>query len=197
MSPLLFSLYVSPLISLCISLPFPFFPRVAKLQEVGRFIFLDVIANFHMRSDKKEYSTLCNSVSSFICWGTHPLATWIFFLHFLFLSFFSRILHWLAHRNDFKVQINVFICWRLKYFLYLYPLTDQIRASPAVCGAAIDEAPIVLYASHQKSFLSYNDMLHKDKEQAFSSHEELKKKKNSNPRPIASYIVSCLFEGIR
>lgn len=40
-------------------------------------------------------------------------------------------------------------------------------------------------------------MLHKDKEQAFSSHEELKKKKTSNPRPIASYIVSCLFEGIR
>lgn len=121
--------------------------------------------------------------------------------YFFFTSFsclfFSRILHWLAHRNDFKVQINVFICWRLKYFLYLYPLTDQIRASPAVCGAAIDEAPIVLNASHQKSFLSYNDMLHKDKEQAFSSHEELKKKQNSNPRPIASYIVSCLFEGIR
>lgn len=35
-------------------------------------------------------------------------------------------------RNDFKAEINVFICSGLKDFLYLYLLTDQISAALAV-----------------------------------------------------------------
>lgn len=167
-SPFL-SLYISPLISLCISLPFPFFLH-GWTTSSGPLYLLDGIANFHIRSDKKN---IARSVISF----SHSSAVGSILLQLeCFFFFFSRILLWLPLHNDFKVELNVFICWRLKDFLYLYPLTDQIRASLVVCRAAIDEAQIVPNTSHQKSFLSYNDLCCKDKTRWCTPHEERKKK---------------------
>ena len=72
----LFSLYISPLISLCISLPLPFFLRGQTTSSTPLYL-LDVISNFHIRSDKKN---IARSVISHSCAeGSILFATTIFF----------------------------------------------------------------------------------------------------------------------